>query len=196
MKGVSMSKTSDEKSFRDVPVAVWKLVDEILHYGQPVQLFESGTERSLAYSVAWGWNPPLIKPGDKSELTEHGLAAYAWRQLQLREQGAQVNELGIVPRCSETGEVNLDGYIPYSDVWQEHFDSYGKAKRFLEKQPEIRTAKPSANRLLVHAGDWLTYWKKQEGRVPTDEEIDTYLAGAKQRHEELRRKKDAQFRAE
>ena len=55
-----------------------------------------------------------------------------------------------------------DSFVAASKVSQEHFTQYTAFKRFLEKHPEIRTRKPSKQRLLVHAGDWFQYWAKRE----------------------------------
>ncbi len=56
-----------------------------------------------------------------------------------------------------------DNYVPFGCVWPDRlaeFDSYAKAKTFLDNTPEskIRRRKPSKQRLQVHAGDWCRYW--------------------------------------
>lgn len=77
--------------FQDIPDEVWKLFEEILHHGKPVKLLD-GNERVDALLIAWGWEPPLMKHGDRYQLTAHGLAAYSWRRRQrsIREKGEHV----------------------------------------------------------------------------------------------------------
>jgi len=67
--------------FKEIPQVVWKLFDETINHGKSVNLL-GPSERSRAYAMAWGWDPPLMVPGDRSQLTFHGLAAYAWREEQ------------------------------------------------------------------------------------------------------------------
>jgi hypothetical protein len=76
--------------FEKIPEVVFELFREICwdreEHGPPV--LRPG-ERSKAMMVAYGWNPPLIddmrvRDGRcASYFTEHGLAAYAWRELQV-----------------------------------------------------------------------------------------------------------------
>jgi hypothetical protein len=82
--------------FEEIPIEVWKLFDEIMDFGEPVKLL-SPTERTHALSLAWGWSPPLLQHGSRTLLTQHGLAAVAWRRLLVASQGAPLNRVGIGP---------------------------------------------------------------------------------------------------
>jgi hypothetical protein len=67
-------------------------------------------------------------------------------------------------------------------------------KRVLAKHPEIKTRKPSPQRLEIHAGDWLAYLKEEEMRSFTaldtnPEVVDAFLSEARRRQEIIRRDK-------
>ncbi len=81
-----------------------------------------------------------------------------------------------------------DAYVLVSKLWPEHFDTYRKAKTFLDEHPEIKTRKPSDNRLEVHAADWIKHWTGQQTE-PTDEQIEDYLAAVEQRKIDVRQRK-------
>ncbi len=94
--------------FEDIPIEVWKLFDEIMNYGEQVDLL-TGTERTFALAVACSWNPPLMTRD--SMLTQEGLGASAWRQLLVKRQGAPVNRVGAprhsyVPAAKRTSKRN------------------------------------------------------------------------------------------
>ncbi len=78
-----------------------------------------------------------------------------------------------------------DAYISIGKLWPEHFDTYRKAQGFLADHPEIRTRKPSKNRLEVHAADWIKYWSGQQSE-PSDAQIQEYLDGVEQRKLKIR----------
>ena len=67
-----------------------------------------------------------------------------------------------------------DDYIPFGKLWNvtPHFDTYRKAKIFLDKHTtDIRTRKPSKQKLQVHATDWLKHLPKGESDL-TDEQLE------------------------
>jgi len=69
--------------FEKIPECVWKLFDSIMwadpeNRGRKVTL--TPRERTDAMVIAWGWSPPLLKQGSRTELTWYGLAAYRWRK--------------------------------------------------------------------------------------------------------------------
>jgi hypothetical protein len=67
--------------FERIPEEVFRLFDTILSWHPPVyepQKFDRG----VAWQLAWGWHPPLMKFGSETELTPYGLAAYQWNRLR------------------------------------------------------------------------------------------------------------------
>jgi hypothetical protein len=87
--------------------------------------------------------------------------------------------------------VGSDGeaFVPFKFLWQTGFDTYRKAKLFLDNNKQIRTRKPSPQRLEVHAVDWFKVLaKQQQHREPTDAEIEQHLAGIEQRKAEAHQK--------
>jgi hypothetical protein len=65
--------------YSEIPAKVYLLFAEIMHGGKPVELL-SPEERLYAKSFCWFHDPPLLKGG--SSLTNFGLAAFSWKQLQ------------------------------------------------------------------------------------------------------------------
>jgi hypothetical protein len=84
--------------FREIPDIVWKLFDEAICWGEPIQLLQP-EERMRALTLVWYWNPPLMKRSSRSSLTGYGLAAYCWRQEEAKARGAEPNRYGWFP-CS------------------------------------------------------------------------------------------------
>ncbi len=70
---------------------------------------------------------------------------------------------------------NLDDYALLSVLAGTQSMSLKAAKSFLERHPDIRTHKPSPQRLLVHVGDWCKEHFKERGSQPTDEQIAAFL---------------------
>jgi hypothetical protein len=74
--------------YEEIPEVVWRLLDEIVWrdagFDAPPKLL-TGDERFAALTIAWGWTPPLVKPGDRRQLTFEGLAALSWRRLKETE---------------------------------------------------------------------------------------------------------------
>jgi len=71
--------------FEKIPACVFDLFKEIM-WANPENRTRPKTltpmQRTHAYSMAWGWKPPLMNLGTK-HLTSYGLAAYAWHEEQL-----------------------------------------------------------------------------------------------------------------
>lgn len=85
-----------------------------------------------------------------------------------------------------------DAFVLASTLHPEHFSHYTEFKRFLEKHPEIRTRKPSQQRLLIHAGDWNRHWYQQEQReneVLDKMNTDDLIDGIEQRKKEVQANK-------
>ena len=86
-------------------------------------------------------------------------------------------------------------WISVSDLYPERFENYGACKRYLNKHShEIRTDKPSPQRLVVHAGDWLKHWANADkgafdslDRKP--ELVDGFMAGIEKRKAKIRKKR-------
>jgi len=71
--------------FEKIPVCVFELFDKIMadpaiKAGRTVKC----SNRANALIIAWGWQPPLLQPQSETLLTQYGLAAYAWREEQLK----------------------------------------------------------------------------------------------------------------
>lgn len=63
-------------------------------------------------------------------------------------------------------------YVPASWLYPEKFKTYRKFEGFLEGDgKDIRRRKPSKNRLLVHAGDWVRCWASKKD---SDSDIETH----------------------
>ena len=83
-----------------------------------------------------------------------------------------------------------NAFVAVSRVWPGLFDTYRKAKLFLDKHTEIRTRKPRANRLEVHVGDLLRCRAiETKSPEPTDAEIERYLADCNARKSEIDRQR-------
>lgn len=84
-----------------------------------------------------------------------------------------------------------DAFVPIKQLWEGKFETYRAAKKFVdEHRSEIRTRKPSAQRLEVHSGDWFRCIAKQHGdREPTDAQIGKYLADIESRQRAIRENK-------
>jgi len=70
--------------FEKIPDYVFELFDEIMF----VEARKAGRNTVCsnprdAKIMAWGWDPPLLRPG-KTQLTHYGLAAYTWWEERLR----------------------------------------------------------------------------------------------------------------
>ncbi len=66
--------------FEKIPECVWELFREIMwadldFKGEPPV---KCSDLAAAQVICWGWEPPLIEPGETEFLTLHGLAAYSW----------------------------------------------------------------------------------------------------------------------
>ena len=95
-------------------------------------------------------------------------------------------------------------FVPASTVWTDHFDHYEEFKRFLNNHSEIRTWKPSKQRLCVHAGDWHRHWEQQDQKKTEQLDgfgsddiggLEDFLHGAAERNERIRQKKANQTRS-
>ena len=82
-------------------------------------------------------------------------------------------------------------WIAASKVHPDKFKTYKKFLAFLQEHPEIRTNKPSSQRLNVHAGDWARYWASLDDKA--FERLDTldseFMGDARRRQVDVREKK-------
>jgi hypothetical protein len=74
------------------------------------------------------------------------------------------------------------------------FPTYKALRAYLDKHPEIRTLKPSKQRLLVHAGDWMRCCSRQDDTAfealdESPEAVAAFLEEAEARQEAIRRRK-------
>lgn len=143
-----------------------------------------------------GWEPPDRRqyPGDVSDEDEQELAARVCELLPVMTLGEwkSLDEDQRLPWLRRAaGHLDASGdsdaFVPVSLVWQDKFPSYARAKKFLDKHPEIQTDKPSEQRLTVHAGDWIRFWAGLTAE-PTDEQIEAFIAAKEERQAQLKRK--------
>jgi hypothetical protein len=98
---------------------------------------------------------------------------------------------------AEAARGNADGaaYRPAKEfLGQTGADTYKALQATLKAHPQIRTRKPSKNRLLIHAGDWLAATSAGDTAASnaldvSPETVTAFLVGARERHEEIRRRK-------
>ena len=140
---------------------------------------------------------------------DEGLALHVGPQIlqRFREAKAaydlEVEKLRKPP--NKRPAVEEDSYVPAVKLWREKFSDYAKAKRFLAAHPEIRTRKPSVQRLEIHAADWAKFWAEQDRNsfdnlagdserpsIADDPDMEkNFLAGADERLAAVRAKKRA-----
>jgi hypothetical protein len=103
------------------------------------------------------WGPYDPKVGDKihvRRLTD----AEALEWFVSRERLADLPEGFAALACSAelTAAPGADVYVPASSLvkFSKRFPSYPAVKKMLDSHPEIRTRRPSKNRLHVHRADW------------------------------------------
>jgi hypothetical protein len=116
-----------------VDVAAWEK-----KYGVPFPYGEAELSRLAARA---GFGGETIRQANEDAL----LPAVEGHLLRLKDQ-----EENIRPPEAES-----DAWIGAADVWPKKFTSYRKFQAFLREHPEIRTRKPSRQRLELHAGDYL-----------------------------------------
>jgi hypothetical protein len=132
-------------------------------------LFIGGWLRWLRYGAVirgrthiWE-NYPQVAATALMWLLNHGLP-----EEQSAPQGA--GQVGVKPppvvtpvEPSGNAPIDLSAYTAAKKLWSVVGDvkSSPQCTVFLTKHPEIRRHKPSANRLLIHAGDWNQFWAEQ-----------------------------------
>ena len=102
---------------------------------------------------------------------------------------------GFAADGGERATAGNSGWVSVSLLYPERFETYGECKRFLDKhRDEIQTDKPSPQRLVVHAGDWLNYWANVDrgafdslDREP--ELVDGFIADIEKRKSQIRKKR-------
>jgi hypothetical protein len=95
---------------------------------------------------------------------------------------------------SPSGRPDMRDYVPASQAQREmEFPTYKRLTCWLTQHPDIRTCKPSKNRLLVHAGDLLaSKAKTDEGEfeaasAPAEAVADEYAKRIEQRKARVRK---------
>jgi hypothetical protein len=92
---------------------------------------------------------------------------------------------------------DMTAYRPASEFLDENITTYKQLRAILDRNAEIRTHKPSQQRLLIHAGDW-QQWRVTEDAKAADavddkpEVIEAFLAEARERQATIRRRKPPQ----
>jgi hypothetical protein len=88
--------------------------------------------------------------------------------------------------------VDLSAFIPAKDCLDPpHCPTYKTLRAILDGHPEIRTHKPSPQRLLIHAGDWHRYTARRDANafeaLDTDPAtVNAFLADTQARQEAIR----------
>jgi hypothetical protein len=130
----------------------------------------------------------LRKIEGKNDLLD--LLVYAEKEYATLYKEAEERE----QKDEQQGE-DLSAYRPASEFLDanKHKD-YPALRRVLANNPQIRTRKPSPQRLVIHAGDWFAYLKEQTtgafaalGENP--EVVDAFLKDVRERQQVIRRNK-------
>jgi hypothetical protein len=93
------------------------------------------------------------------------------------------------PPSEATGDCSA--YSPAKDFLDaDRFPTFKALRTFLTKHPEIRTRKPSPQRLEIHAGDWMRHFRGKDGAAfdaldTSPEAVEAFLAESKARREEI-----------
>jgi len=97
--------------------------------------------------------------------------------------------------CVTTESIDESAYVPAKKLLGGRFRHYTQIKRVLKKNPQIRSHKPTSQRLSIHLGDWRQYLVEQghgDSEIfdsLTDEQIDAALAGLNKRTQDVHKKK-------
>lgn len=176
--------------FNEIPDVVWKLFDEIINYERSVKLLSPG-ERANAYSLAWGWNPPLLKQGTDNQLTFHGLAAYAWRDEQRKEKrkrtgrprscdasGFDLIESALIKHHGYEAGGSVENYEPASLKVLESLS--GKSKATASRFLEDKFGKPGHKRYIAacqreEIGALLAKWSGELFKEHLDLAVEEHL---------------------
>lgn len=121
--------------YSHIPDKVFLLFDEIMHGGNPVELLEP-EERSMAQAFCWFHDPPLLERS-KRNLTQYGLAAYAWKKLQdggtnpkpkaKRKKSNPYAKKNVNARMLDELSHNNEAYYWTQGEWAEHLDCSGSS---------------------------------------------------------------------
>jgi hypothetical protein len=137
---------------------------------------------------------------------DHGIA---WSRHAIL--GPIYDEVRVARRCGEeeAWETPLDAVTailrgeeddPYRPAKEflglDGADTYKALRATLKRHPQIRTRKPSPQRLEIHAGDWLAVTSAGDAAAfhaldASPERVEAFLAGARQRREWARQRKEA-----
>ena len=103
---------------------------------------------------------------------------------------AATDKLIRVSKKQQDDQTNSDDFVPASLLAVKHFPTYKLFKKFLGQHPEIRTKKPSTNRLVVHASDFIRAKAARDAQhfdalgLPA-EMVDAFIAETKKRQAKL-----------
>ena len=86
-----------------------------------------------------------------------------------------------------------DAWVPISTVWRDKFETYKQCKAFLNSTNQIRTRKPNKQRLDVHAGDWVRFWRRQSDEAfeeldSPSEQVEALISSAEERKADVYRR--------
>ncbi|MEJ5342804.1 MAG: hypothetical protein WHT09_14680 [Thermogutta sp.] len=154
-----------------IPAEVRKCINAYVSGGLPRAYAEANW---VARCIGLVVTPPsdhvyVFKDLDDATATVQGIefAVNAWKHnVQLKHL---VQEATPATPASSGGDAqaNLsvtDVYVPATAVFrlQEKYKTYKQFKRWLDSIPPdvIRRKKPSRNRLLIHAADFVKYWRR------------------------------------
>jgi hypothetical protein len=102
---------------------------------------------------------PLVEAAANAE----GLSL---EEYEAREHLKQLRKFCVVNKIklpTATPAADDEAYVLASTVWRDRFGTYKKFTAWLKKDGKaVRTRSPRENRLEIHAGDWVRFWKKHE----------------------------------
>jgi hypothetical protein len=101
----------------------------------------------------------------------HRLTTVLPETVELLERGLSELRQVIAEASSGAPDPSVDdsAFRPAKEFLATPFDTYKEIKRVLKDNPWIRHRKPSANRLEIHAGDWLKFRSNQTADPPDSE---------------------------
>jgi hypothetical protein len=140
-------------------------------------------------AVQWAWGlmrqtPGKLRPPSPEEVNNPDAAI---RALDL-----------VVFWCDGSGEApegdDPSAYRPAKEFLNSDIPTYKALRRVLKKRAEIRTKKPTKQRLLIHAGDWSRYQNALalaafNALDANPEIVDSFLAESQRTKEKIQRSK-------
>jgi hypothetical protein len=79
------------------------------------------------------------------------------------DQWGDAGQGGPAAEATPTADATL--WRPAAELYPGRFTTFKAFRGWLARHPEIRTRKPSRQRLEIHAGDWLAFWATEDQKA-------------------------------